>query len=80
MCREFKPIGHNGVLCNLEKYLFDYPYVLNNCVYPNSLKHIGINTTFSKHRPSALMLSISRNVRLSVCTCVRLSVCVSVHF
>ena len=31
---------------------------------------------FSKHRPSWPMLSISRNVRLSVC----LSVCVSVHF
>ena len=31
---------------------------------------------FSKHRPSGPMLSISRNVRLSVCP----SVCVSVHF
>ena len=31
---------------------------------------------FSKHRPSGPMLSISRNVRLSV----RLSVCLSVHF
>ena len=31
---------------------------------------------FSKHRPSGPMLSISRNVRLSVCPSVRLSVCV----
>ena len=30
---------------------------------------------FSKHRPSGPMLSISRNVRLSVCPSVRLSVC-----
>ena len=30
---------------------------------------------FSKHRPSWPMLSISRNVRLSVCLSVRLSVC-----
>ena len=30
---------------------------------------------FSKHRPSGPMLSISRNVRLSVRPCVRLSVC-----
>ena len=30
---------------------------------------------FSKHRPSGPMLSISRNVRLSVCPSVRVSVC-----
>ena len=30
---------------------------------------------FSKHRPSGPMLSLSRNVRLSVCLSVRLSVC-----
>ena len=30
---------------------------------------------FSKHRPSGQMLSISRNVRLSVCPSVCLSVC-----
>ena len=30
---------------------------------------------FSKHRPSGPMLSISRNVRLSVCPCVRVSAC-----
>ena len=30
---------------------------------------------FSKHRPSGPMLSISRNVRLSVCPCVCLCVC-----
>ena len=31
---------------------------------------------FSKHRPSGLILSISRNVHISVCV----SVCLSVHF
>ena len=30
---------------------------------------------FSKHQPFGSMLSISRNVRLSVCLCVRVSVC-----
>ena len=35
----------------------------------------GLGWSFSKHRPSGPMLSISRNVRLSVC----LSVCLSVH-
>ena len=34
------------------------------------------NRVFSKHRPSGPMLSISRNVRPSVCV----SVCLSVHF
>ena len=29
-----------------------------------------IVVSFSKHRPSGPMLSISRNVRLSVCPCV----------
>ena len=33
------------------------------------------NFRFSKHRPSGPMLSISRNVRLSVCLCVCVSVC-----
>ena len=33
---------------------------------------------FSKHRPSGPMLSISRNVRLSVCPSVSLSVCLFV--
>jgi hypothetical protein len=40
------------------------------------IKSVGLDRFFSKHRPSGPMLSISRNVRLSVC----LSVCVSVHF
>ena len=35
--------------------------------------------TFSKHRPSGPMLSISRFVRLSVCPSVRVSVCPSVR-
>ena len=35
--------------------------VRENCTYL---------TDFSKHRPSGSMLSISRNVRLSVCLCV----------
>ena len=35
---------------------------------------------FSKHRPSGPMLSISRNVRPSVCLSVCLSVCPCVHF
>ena len=35
---------------------------------------------FSKHRPSGPMLSISRNVRPSVCLSVCLSVCMCVHF
>ena len=35
---------------------------------------------FSKHRPSGPMLSISRNVRLSVRLFVRLSVCLCVQF
>ena len=35
---------------------------------------------FSKHRPSGPMLSISRNVRLSVCRSVHSSVDESVHF
>ena len=35
----------------------------------------GYNRAFSKHRPSGPMLSISRNVRLSVRLCVRLSIC-----
>ena len=38
------------------------------------IKKVTFNFTFSKHRPSGPMLSISRNVRL----CVRLSVCLSV--
>ena len=33
------------------------------------------NPNFSKHRPSGPMLSISRNVRLSLCPSVRLCVC-----
>ena len=34
-----------------------------------------VKQAFSKHRPSGPMLSISRNVRLSVCMFVRLFVC-----
>ena len=42
---------------------------------PYRLEESGI---FSKHRPSGRMLSISRNVRLSVCLSVRLCVCLFV--
>ena len=41
---------------------------------PNTKLHYSPNK-FSKHRPSGPMLSISRNVRLSVCPSVCLCVC-----
>ena len=43
----------------------------------NNIENINstLNWSFSKHRPSGPMLSISRNVRLCVCPSVCLSVC-----
>ena len=42
-------------------------------LFPEFIKNMC--QIFSKHRPSGPMLSISRNVRLSVCPCVCLCVC-----
>ena len=53
---------------------FLYYIVLTLLGYSKALRE------FLKHRPSGPMLSLSRNVRLSVRLSACLSVCPSVHF
>ena len=60
----------------IAKLSTQYPFPENKC-WSLNLKDIVINkTSFSNHRPSGPMLSISRNVRLSVCLSLCPSVCV----
>ena len=66
--------GISGFKCLFQNIFYVMEGLLSTGPTPSSFR-FGSSEIFSKHRPSGPMLSISQNVRLSVCLSVRVCVC-----